>query len=241
MNKLGFVLLALTIGIASSLPTSAGLEFVKNSNTITLTPENTVTFRGVVDAVSVGKVMGEIADKRKEYSGTIYLVMDSPGGSIYAGNVFIEYIKTVPKIKTISLFAASMAHGIVQATPGERLITSTGIMMAHRASGSFQGQFEEGEVESQLKLWKSIVRQLEKSNASRIGISLEEYKKKVVNEWWSYGSEAVEEHVADREVRVECSEELINSRYEETIVSFFGSYTIEYSECPVFKFPTKIK
>ena len=63
-------------------------------------------------------------------------------------------MKSIPQnIECIAIFAASMAHGILQACPGNRYIAPAGVSMIHRAKGGFQGQFNDGEVESRLEFW----------------------------------------------------------------------------------------
>lgn len=162
------------------------LPLLSNAAQLNLTPENTVTYRGEINSASATAVMLELqrlSDERGKKDYPIYLVLDSGGGSIYAGDFFIQYMRTLKNIHTISIFSASMAAGIVEAVEGRRYITRNGVLMFHRAKGSFDGQFEEGEVESQLRLWKAIVLNMESINAARCGLPLADYKDKVKNEW----------------------------------------------------------
>ena len=98
-----------------------------------------------------------------------------------------------------------MAHGIAQAIPGKRYATSNSILMAHRASGGFNGQFNDGELESRLKLWKEIVQRMELRNAERLGLDIKDYKLKVINEWWCTGSNCKKENVVDEIISIKCS------------------------------------
>lgn len=206
---------------------------------VTLTKQNMVLIRTSISQDSVNKAMEDLhkLDKaRKNADETpIYLVLDSPGGSIFAGLAFIRFAKHIKNLHTITMNAASMAHAIVQALPGTRYVLEDGILMAHRAKGGFRGQFENGEVESRLKIVKEVVRLMERRNAERIGISLKDYKLKVINEWWSLGKIAIEENVADELVEVTCSNELVEETYEVEVRTFFGSGSVEYSKCPLFQ------
>lgn len=227
---------ALLLSLALLLP---NLGFAQEAP-IVLNTSNTVLFRGPVTGASVTKAQLNLVEAVKTRGSgkyPIYLVLDSPGGSIYAGEAFIAFARTLPNVETISIFAASMAAGIVESMPGKRHITPGGILMFHRASGGFEGQFEEGEVESQLALWKQIVRTMEGRNASRIGISLEAYKAKVVNEWWLYGADAVTQKGADKISTIVCSQALIDKR--EVVVSQMFIFTVKsvYSGCPLFRGP----
>lgn len=202
----------LAIAAALILLTSSAFS-QQQDKAIHLTPENTVSFDTQVDGGSVIAVSFKLIEKvilRGTQDYPIYLVMNCPGGSVYAGEKFIQFAKTIPNLKTVTIFAASMCSAIVEGLPGERLVTEHGVMMFHRAKGSFEGQFEDGEVEQQLALWKSIVRSMEQRNANRMSLSLEEYKAKVKDEYWVFGADNVVSKVSDRLVDIQCSNELID-------------------------------
>lgn len=222
------------LALALALPSFAGAE------SIILTPANTVNFRGEVNdssAQAAQTKLMELNRKRGAAKYPIYLVLDSPGGSISAGNDFIDYARTIRDVKTVTLFAASMASAIAEALPGERLITETGTMMFHRASVGLQGQISEGEVESRLAYIKSIVGVLEKRNADRLKIPLADYKARVVNEWWEIGSGAVSANMADRVVSLNCAQSLIDAREESFAQVFIFITKVTYSGCPLFRSP----
>jgi ATP-dependent protease ClpP protease subunit len=207
---------------------------------IKLEPANTVVYRGGVTDESASRVMLQLMEANKERGDKnypIYLVLDSPGGSVEAGNMMIAYLRTLKNVHTITIFSASMAAGIVEANPGKRYIVDNGILMFHRAKGTFQGQFETGELESQLRLWQLIVRTMESDNAKRIGLSLEDYKAKVVNEWWMYGAEAVTQKAADETATIICSQELLDEREHVLENMLFFTRNVVYSGCPLLRVP----
>lgn len=213
------------------------LMAVSAQSEILLTPENTVTLRGEINDGSVGKLQNKLAEqvnKRGNRIYPIYIVLDSPGGSIDAGLSFIEYAKTIANVHTVSLFAASMASGIVQALPGKRYGTETSLLMFHRAKGGFQGQFADGEVESKLNMATKVVGLLEQKNADRMKMSLQAYKQAVTNELWHFGSEAVGKSV-DELTSLKCSNELISGQSTETVQVFIFTLTVRYSNCPLFR------
>lgn len=211
---------------------------------VVLTTQNTILFRGAVDGGSITAAqmkLAQLAAARGGKNYKLYLVLDSPGGSIVAGDAFIEFAKTIPNLETVSIFAASMAAGIVEALPGRRLITKNGVLMFHRASGSFEGQFEEGEIESQLAFWKTIVRSMEQTNADRMSMTLAQYKAKIVNELWLYGKDAVDGKAADAEADIVCTKELIDSRQLVEVRSLFFAASIQFSGCPLFRAPIQVQ
>lgn len=203
---------------------------------IVMTTKNVCVLDGAVDRSSMAKLKLCLVDKaliRGKRKDPIYLYLNSPGGSIYDGLKFITFAKSIRGLETITEFAASMAAAIVEGIPGKRHVVENGIMMFHRASGTFSGQFETGELESQVRLWKKIVNDMEKMQAKRIGISLEQYKKNRINEWWLHGDENVKSKTADTISEVVCSSKLIKRRQVKTVRSFFGVRKVTQSACPL--------
>lgn len=200
-----------------------------------MTSENTITFRGTVYGGSVTEFGKRLLDLSYSLRAedTINIVLDSPGGSIYAGLNFISLMQSVPqKVNCIALFAASMAHSILQACPGNRYIAAnTGVVMIHRARGQFSGQFNDGEVESRLKTWSRIVKIMEKNNAARMSYSYDEYKAKAKDEWWCSTNQCIRENFADRIVNLKCSKELFTKRVRT------GRFI--FSACPLLRSPLR--
>ncbi len=204
---------------------------------IELNEKNTIYINSQIDGASISAASNkliELNNIRGSESYKIYIVLKSPGGSIYSGMEFIEFANSFKNIDTICIFCASMAHAIVQGINGKRYGTKQHVAMAHRASGGFQGQFEEGELESRLRLSKAVVRSMEQQNANRIGISLKSYKQKVVNEWWTYGTESLQQNVVDQLVSLKCSDNLLNKKQKSTINTILGPMEgPESSACPL--------
>jgi len=204
----------------------------KSPKQILLTSENTIMFKGVVNSNSVAKFGDRLLKLSTEArSDTIfYLVIDSPGGSIYAGLSLISLIESITqKIHCVAIFAASMGHSILQACPGKRYISSNnGVAMIHRASGMFSGQFNNGEVESQLVFWRKLVTDMQKKNAARMKYKYSYYTSRMKNEWWCSAKECIKQRFADRLVNLRCDAKLVNKK----IKLNRGYY---YSGCPLIR------
>jgi len=203
---------------------------------ITLTENNHIVFKGVVNASSVGKASKDLLKLsfKTKPGDTIYLVLDSPGGSVYDGLNFVQLFATLPRnVSCIALRAHSMAHHFLQACPGKRYGVANMASMAHRASGGFRGTFNRGQVEQQLELWTGIVQSMEKVNAKRMGLSLEKYQTLAKDEYWCHGYDCVKKNFVDSIQTVGCSEKLVNKETSRTVNSFFGSYKIYESGCPL--------
>lgn len=224
-----------TAGVVHSRPES--------SNSVIITAENHVVFSGPVDQASVAKAqmqMSEISSKLDK-NDVIYLILDTPGGSIMAGNQFIDFAKSLPqKVKPLSLFAASMGYQMSQAFD-ERLVLPSSQLMSHRASLSgMSGQFP-GELNSRLQNISNILDEMDSNVARRIGISLEQYRQEIYNELWLTGSEAVKRHHADRLVKASCASDLLTETRSEQFNTIFGVIHAEFSKCPLITGPLSLK
>lgn len=202
----------------------------KEIKQILLTEENTLLFKGRVSSTSVSKFGDRLLkmSSAARSDATFYIVLDSPGGSIYAGLALISLIESIPqKVECIAIFAASMAHAVLQACPGKRyLSTNNGVIMIHRAKGMFIGQFNDGEVESQLKLWKGIVSTMEIRNAKRMNYSLKEYRKRSKDEWWCSNKNCLDQRFVDEIVKMKCSKYLTREKIR-------ANEHYYYSACPL--------
>lgn len=231
-----------TIAILTGLILLAGITTAKatttSSRTITLTNKNFVLLRTEVDDNSIGKLqkgLSSLIALRGNATYPIYIVLDSPGGSIDAGINFIEYAKTFRNVETITLFAASMASAIVEGLPGKRNIIKPGVLMFHRARGGVEGQFEDGELESRINFYKRLVRDMEQTNANRLNITLDSYKNKVKDELWIYGGDAVAQKAADAVVDISCDIGVVNSEVVETFYFMGAAIPVKFNACPLIK------
>lgn len=217
----------------------AASAFAGQNKTITLTDKNTVSLRDTVTWNSISQLQFELLLKAAQLddSEPIYLVLDTPGGSVSAGEMLIDTINTIDNpVNVVVLFAASMGFQITQSA-NKRFIINSGTLMSHRATVGLKGQID-GELESQLNYIKSMVEAMEARSAKRIGLTLSDYKSKIVNEMWDYGQSAVNNNLADEVVNVKCSNSLIKKVEKREIFSFFGgSATVSFSKCPLITTP----
>ncbi len=206
--------------------------------TITLTADNSVSLRDGVTWSSISRLQYELLQLSHRLSpdDVIYLVLDTPGGSVSAGEMLTETIKTIPQqIHAVVLFAASMGFQITQASH-TRLIIGSGTLMSHRAKVGLRAQLD-GEFESRLLYIKESIRIMESRSAKRVELTLGDYKKKIVNEWWEMGQNAVTAKMADAVVTVKCDETLVKETVLYKIQSLFGVATLRFSKCPLITIP----
>lgn len=242
LNLIGFTFL-MFLAISGSYLMLLGLTSSQSrapESSIVLTTKNTVVIRGVIDGASMSEAQQDLHSLnvlrgKKDYP--IYIVLDTPGGSIDAGVMFIDFAKSIRNVKTITIEAASMGAMIVEVLPGERLITDSSTLMFHRASVRLGGQISEGEVESQLAFIKKLVKNINEKVAKRLQISYEEYQAKIVNELWLYSDEILQNKAADRKVELSCSNQLIDKRIKKVVTFMIFQDTLTFSGCPLFRAP----
>ena len=204
---------------------------------LTLEAANTVVFRGPVTDDSVADAMLKITKMSRvlKKDDVIYLVLDTPGGSVFAGLSLIDLMKAIPqKIYTVTLFAASMGFQIVQ-NSDTRYILPNGTLMSHRAFGGLRGQFD-GELESRYKMVKRAIDYMDVIAAQRMGATLKAYKAMIVNEYWVHGFDAVQEKAADLQVLVQCGASLDGTETVK-VRTMFGTVNALFSKCPLIKTP----
>lgn len=202
---------------------------------IELTESNHILLRGEVSDESVSKVIQEInTAKSKE----VTLFIDSPGGSVIAGYKLIKTIENSGKVVTcIAANAASMAFSILQSCH-KRLVMEDSIVMQHVMSYSLGGQ--EPNNYSMAQLMHKINVAMDKRQAKRIGISYEDFRDKVRDDWWLFGNDAVDANVADDSVEVSCTEALSKKTKKDVMSSEFTTVTITWSSCPINPAPIEV-
>lgn len=205
---------------------------------IILGKKNTLLFRGVVNMLSVAKMQAEILKMSAKLSPNtpIYLVLDTPGGSVEAGEILIDTFRALPNpVHTITLFSASMGFQIVE-NLDDRLILPSGTIMSHRMSvGGISGQVP-GEAVTALNYSIRLAERMDKKAAKRLGMTFEAYRLAVRDELWLDGQDAVDMNLADREVLASCGSDLQGS-YKEDINLLFFTLSVTWSECPLIRFP----
>jgi ATP-dependent protease ClpP protease subunit len=224
------------IGLLALASLSAYADETKH---ITLEAKNTASLREEFDGGSVDAVKSKLIelDQTLGPKEELYLYLNTPGGSIIAGNELIDVTKGLKhKVNVIVNFAASMGYMTTQAITGKRYITGSGVLMAHRAYVGTEGN-SPGNFEQRVAFNQTLIKNLETIASSRVGLSLDDYRGKVREEYWvTGGSEAVKQKQADEVVNVACSSDL-NGTTVETVYTMFGPIGIVWANCPLISQP----
>jgi ATP-dependent Clp protease protease subunit len=211
-----------------------------HAKTLILTSSNTVVLNREFSSTSVAEVQSKLALLALNTKKDLYLVLDSPGGSVDAGLSLIDFAKALPnKVHTITLFSASMAYVTAQYLD-RRYIVANGTMMSHRMRiGGLGGQVP-GEADSRLSNINTMSFEISNIIAKRVGISYKEYMLSIYDELWLTGSQAVAKNHADEIVSARCDKTLTGS-YESSVRTLFGEFTVVFSKCPLIRGPLDVK
>lgn len=216
-------------------------SYVNASEMITLSKDNTITLNDAFYGDTVSKLAKKAKelDARTESSDPIYLVLNSPGGSIDAGLELIENLNSLRRpVKTITVFSASMGFQTVQGVKGERLVTQNGTLMSHKASGGFDGEFP-GQLDSRYAYWLKRVTRMNEQAVKRTNgkLTLQSYNNLIENEYWCDGQECVDKGFADRVASAQCDKSLEGVRkevwYRDIFMGMVLEIVVTLDKCPL--------
>lgn len=245
-TKLKLGLLAALVAIMPASVMSKGTE----KGTVTYSANNLINLNEVVDGESVGKAIAKAKELKAKLSNkfgcTLELNLNSPGGSIQSGLELIDALEGLGcKVNTTTQFAASMAFQIAQ-NLGKRQILKNGILMSHRATGGFEGEFGgkyPSQIDSRYEIWKERLNEMDRQTVSRNtkGVTLEQYQDAYDDELWMTGTQAVTRGYADEVVVARCDSSLEGVTTHE--VMFMGIIPVKYDldNCPLNTAPMNIR
>lgn len=212
------------------------------SKEIILTQDNTITLRGPVNSYSVGEVMQQlnVLDKKGKETDPIYLVLHTPGGSVFHGLNLITYMNSLRRpVHSVAIFAASMGFHILENSK-QRYVTKYGTIMSHRASGGFEGDIPQ-QVNSRFKHITDLLEKMDDQVISRTKgrYNRKSYSELIRDEYWSVGDTAIKDSFVDEIADLKCDETL-NGTVEKGFPTMFGLVNATYSQCPLITEPFKV-
>lgn len=199
---------------------------------IELDEKNNIVIRGRIDEKLADEFLYSLIRNSPKY---VYI--NSPGGSILAGNRIITHMMQ-RNITCIAERAYSMAFVILQAC-GQRYITPMSTVMQHQASLGIRGELYQ--ITNYLNMIHAIESKLNRMQAERIGLTEEEFRHRITTEWWLFDDDILKQNVADKVVYVTCSKELLHSKTKSTKQGFFEDRVETYSGCPLIQSPLEVE
>jgi ATP-dependent Clp protease protease subunit len=219
----------------------SSISFAKEEK-IVLTKNNTAVLRGPVSSQSVADVMIQLSelDKTGNDKEPIYLVLQTPGGSVMDGLNLIQYMNSLRRpVNSVAIFAASMGFHILQSS-NKRYVTKYGTIMSHRARGGFSGDIPQ-QVKSRFKHITDLLEKMDEQVISRTKgkFNKDSYSELIRDEYWAVGSNSVTDGFADNVANLKCDESLSGSN-EKTFLTIFGPLNVTFSNCPLITEPLNI-
>lgn len=213
-----------------------------NNNLVTLTENNLVVLRGAINEDTASYFVKDIHDLvSNEKVDDIYVYLMTPGGSVIAGYDIIQTLEALSqskKIHCIADTAYSMGFSILQACDSRHVLKGSSIMQ-HQMSFGFEGSIENNK--NRFKFIESIEDKMTEQQSEKLGLTKEEFKEKILSDWWMFSDNAVKENAADDVIHVLCDKNLSNETYtREFEFVFFGKVKFEFSKCPLIKAPVNI-
>lgn len=152
-----------------------------------------VRFDKGVNNASAEALIAWIAAADRDGLEALVIEIDSPGGSVDAGNRIIKKIENAktPIYCLVDGDAASMALAILQSCPN-RLMTKRSVLMAHNPSVGMDGG-QEQDMDNARELLQALSAALAEQYCHRLTISLDACRAKFdqKGEWWFGYSEAL--------------------------------------------------
>ena len=207
------------------------INLVFGQQIITLQKNNFVSIDDTINDENIEKWSKQM---NKLTSNSIYIYINSPGGSVDAGLQFINnmnwHIKQGKTVNCIVKSAYSMAFVILQ-NCSNRYVMSSSTLMQHQISlSNLQGPLNN--LMNYLEMIHSISNELDITVSKRLGLSLDDYRNKIKNDWWLTGNTAVSNKVADEMVIVGCDPELydIYSIHEDIVLDIDSKGNLEINK-----------
>lgn len=230
----------LIFGMLFLIGSTSLLASASKIKTIILEEKNTIAIKLPIGSDLVDRVKKELMIRSYSLpkNSTIYLFMDTPGGSLIDGLEVVQAAQAIPQnVVTITQFSASMGFIITQYL-GTRYILPHGVMMSHRAYGGIRGSMPE-EIENKLLFWKKFLLHIDEEISKRVDMKVKEYQDLTRNEYWVSGEDAVKDKMADEVVRVRCGKSMYG-KYVQIVGTKFGDVLVVWSKCPLFSVPLTV-
>jgi ATP-dependent protease ClpP protease subunit len=207
---------------------------------IVLNQNNHVLLHGAVTGDSVAPVMMKLQQLDNNSKAPIYLVLNTPGGSIFDGLELVSFAKSLRRpVHTINIFSASMGFQISQQL-GTRYVTEFGELMSHKARGGVEGEFP-GQLDSRYAHILTFINDMDAHTVSRTKgkQTIKSYRDLYENEYWAKGTKAVADGFADDVAIVQCDSSLSGTENRKMI---FGPFVVNlaFAKCPMITMPIDV-
>lgn len=232
LKILAIAIFGATLCFGTALSNTASKDI---PNTILLTKSNHVVLNESVTDESISALIDRLAPLLNNQNQPVYIVLDTPGGSLFAGFKLYEFLKPYNNVHTITINSYSMGAVLVQLISGKRLMLETGTLMFHRMSVSMPKGQKIEEINVKTNYYSSLEQFAQTKVANRAQIDAKTLQKELDLELYMDGAESLRRNFIDKIVAVKCSAALLKEKVTKTIqpVPFLPPMQIEVSLCPL--------
>lgn len=140
----------------------------------TLNVERTIALFGEVESNSVDYVISRILVMEAESTKPIYLLISSPGGSVFDGERLLSVMESSrAPVHTVCISLCASMAAIIHQYGVQRLALDRSVLMFHDASGGLSGEVKK--MQSMLNLIAYKLERTDRYIAKRSGMSYEEF------------------------------------------------------------------
>lgn len=184
-------------------PENKGVTEKKIILNLRLNPNRTLFLTSPVEQFTVNELVNNLRQMEKTNNvDPIYLLIDSPGGSVLDGAQLISQMEAMKApVHTVCLKICASMAALIHQYGKKRYALDRSVLMFHPASGGAQGQ-----VDNMISRLKTIKRYVNKFNAyiiNRSGINEEEFNKMMSYELWLDAEDAKTTNFVDNIVSID--------------------------------------
>jgi len=188
---------------------------IKRVKTVNLDPDRTILILGEVgnNALTAAQTIKELEDQSND---PIYLILDSPGGSVIDGNVLVSAIESssAPVYTVCHRICASMA-AVIHQYGKQRMMIDRSVLMFHQASASSQGTIDE--MKSMTDFLYNYIEKTERFIANRAGMPYEQYKLSNMQNIWIDSEDATQKKFNDQIISINIQSSQIVSELKQYV------------------------
>ncbi len=137
----------MAIYIPSIITNTNGTEHMSDLRSEMFFKKRLIVIDDEIDSGLATSIVSQMMYLNSKSDSDIYMMIDSPGGSVSAGNRIYDYMKTGCRCDCVTIangVAASMGAFLLAAgTKGKRYVTPSSEIMIHQPLGGTQGQATE--------------------------------------------------------------------------------------------------
>jgi len=203
------IALATLIGMGLSITTAQATDGVKadlkgnkpvKKVNLLINNDRTVVLRGPVRTNNIEAIMNQIKGFAEVSNDNIFIIINSPGGSVVDGFELITLIKSIKAQKGINTYCAIESEGFSMAAILATFCHRTYMhkysnIMFHEASYGVKDSATH--IKTRVEFMSRYLDTLNKDIAEQMGISLKEYEERILREWWLTAEEAAEYGIVD--------------------------------------------